>query len=260
MSVESGSAGPAAGFRLESVTVSFGSVAALDAIDLEIARGEAVGLVGPSGAGKTTLLRVLNGTLRPENGTVEVGGVDLGSLSESRLRQVRSRIGTIHQDLRLVPNLRVVRNVLSGALGRTSLAGSLRLLFLPPRREVLRVHELLERVGIEDKLFERTDRLSGGQRQRVAIARALYQEPTALLPDEPISSLDPARARDTMELLLRLSRDDGLTLCASLHDLDIARTFLPRLVGLRAGRIVFDRPTAELSDEDFRRLYDLEGD
>lgn len=264
------------GFRLRGVSVRYESAgrgaepnsaeprpgSALHDVDLDIAPGEAVGLVGPSGAGKTTLLRVLNGSLRPTSGSVEVGvgdrWTDLSTLSEAEMRRLRSRIGTIHQDLRLVPNLRVLRNVLSGALGRTSLLGSLRLLFLPPRREVRRVHELLERVGIGDKLFERTDRLSGGQQQRVAIARALYQKPRALLPDEPISSLDPARARDTMELLVTLCRDEELTLCASLHDLDVARSFLPRLVGLRDGRVVFDRPTVELSDDDFRRLYDLD--
>ena len=119
------------------------------------------------------------------------------------------------------------------------------------------VHEILERVGIAEKLYERTDRLSGGQRQRVAIARALYQDPAALLPDEPISSLDPARSRDTLGLLMKISREEGLTLCASLHDLALAREFLPRLVGLRHGKVAFDRATAELDDADFHGLYDL---
>ena len=246
-----------ASFRLDRVSVRYGAEAALEDVDLEIGPGEAVGLVGPSGAGKTTLLRLLNGTQRPTSGTISVAGEELSRLSLRQLRAARSRIGTVHQDLSLVPNLRVIRNVLVGRLGRLSLLGAARLLFFPPRREVRRVHELLERVGIAEKLYERTDRLSGGQRQRVAIARALYQEPAALLPDEPISSLDPARSRDTMSLLIEVCRERGITLCASLHDLAAAREFLPRLVGLRRGRVVFDRPTAELGDKDFHDLYDL---
>jgi len=249
-----------ASFALEKVSVRYREGAALEGIDLEIAPGEAVGFVGPSGAGKTTLLRLLNATLRPTNGRVRVGGEDVGGLSERRLRSLRSRIGTVHQDLSLVPNLRVLRNVLAGRLGRVGLAAAVRLLFFPPRRELRRVHALLERVGIAEKLYQRTDRLSGGQRQRVAIARALYQEPMALLADEPISSLDPARSRDTMELLLEICRDEGITFCASLHDLRAAREFLPRLVGLRRGRVVFDRPTAELGDADFHQLYELAPD
>lgn len=244
-------------FRLAGVTVAFGDETALRDVDLDVAAGEAVGLVGPSGAGKTSLLRLLNGTLRPSAGTVAVGGENLSQLSARQLRAVRSRIGVVHQDLRLVPNLRVMRNVLAGRLGRLSLLGAARLLFLPPHREVRRVHQILERVGIAEKLYERTDRLSGGQRQRVAIARALYQEPAAMLPDEPISSLDPARARDTLNLLVEVCRESGITLCASLHDLSAAREFLPRLVGLRRGRVIFDRPTLELDDDDFHGLYDL---
>ncbi len=247
----------AAELRLIGVSVAFGEKVVLRDVDLDIAAGEAVGLVGPSGAGKTSLLRLLGGTLRPASGTVEVGGKDLSRLSSRQLRGVRSRIGTVHQDLGLIPNLRVIRNVLVGRLGSLSLLGAARLLFLPPRREVRRVYQILKRVGIQEKLYDRTDRLSGGQRQRVAIARTLYQSPAAMLPDEPISSLDPARARDTMGLLVEVCREAGITLCASLHDLGVARRFLPRLVGLRHGRVVFDRPTAELDDDDFHDLYDL---
>ena len=250
-----------AGFQLAGVCVVFGGgVAALRDVDLAVEPGEAVGLVGPSGAGKTTLLRLLNGTLRPTAGSVAVGGADLAALPPRDLRALRSRIGVIHQDLDLVPNLRVVKNVLAGRLGRLSLLGSLRLLLLPPRREVRRVYEILERVGIADKLYERTDRLSGGQRQRVAIARALYQDPAALVADEPVSSVDPARARYTVALLAELCRERRLTLCVSLHSLDLARELLPRLVGMRRGRVLFDRPAGELDDADFHALYDLEPD
>lgn len=244
-------------FTLRDVSVRLGGVVALADVDLEVARGEAVGLVGPSGSGKTTLLRLLNGSLRPTAGEVAVRGVPLTQLGPAELRSVRSSIGFVHQDFGLVPNLRVSQNVIAGRLGRMSYWGSLRAMLWPSRGDLEAVEAVLERVGIADKLLERTDRLSGGQRQRVALARALHQVPQAILADEPVSSVDPARARDTVELLLRVSRDEGLTLCASIHDLDLAREYLPRLVGLRSGRVVFDRPSREVSDEEFRALYDL---
>jgi phosphonate transport system ATP-binding protein len=243
--------------KLENVSVRFGQLAALDGVSLSIAPGERVGLVGPSGAGKTTLLRLFNGSVRPTGGKAVVLGRDVSALSAGELRRLRSRVGFVHQDLSLVPNARVIRNVLSGRLGRRGLAGSVRMMLFPTRAEAVEVHRILERVGVQEKLYERTDRLSGGQRQRVAIARALYQEPAALLADEPVASVDPARARDTVSLLTSISRESGLTLCMSLHNLDLAREFFPRLVGMRGGRVVFDRRTEELSDSQFAELYQL---
>ena len=249
--------GPGSQFRLAGVTVEFGAVRALDGIDLEIAPGEAVAFVGPSGAGKTTLLRLFNGMVRPDRGEVEVNGKRLSGLSPAELRCLRACIGFIHQDLRLVPNVRVALNVLAGRFGRTSLVASLATLVLPPRRLLREAHALLDRVGIPEKLFERTDRLSGGQRQRVAIARALFQRPAALLADEPVSSVDPARAWDTVALLRDLCRERNLTLLVSLHHLKLAREFFPRLVGLKRGRIVFDRAPGDLERDDIRELYRL---
>ena len=167
-------------------------------------------------------------------------------------------MGFIHQHLGLVPNVRVVKNVLAGRLGRQSFLASLRTMLFPPREFVLQAHEILERVGIGEKLYERTDRLSGGQQQRVAVARALFQDPGALLADEPVSSVDPARARDLIALLRSVAQERGLTLCASLHDVALAREFFPRLVGLRRGVVQFDRPPDELPQRVFDELYDLE--
>jgi phosphonate transport system ATP-binding protein len=167
-------------------------------------------------------------------------------------------VGFVHQHHGLVPNVRVVQNVLAGRLGRQGVLRSLVGLAWPRRAEVREVHSLLERVGIGDKLFERTDSLSGGERQRVAVARALYQQPAALLADEPVASVDPARARAMIALLSGLASERGLTLVVSLHDLALARAHFSRLVGLRSGRVVFDRPAAELGDADFEALYALD--
>jgi phosphonate transport system ATP-binding protein len=249
--------GSGARFRLDGVSVSFGTVRALEGIDLTIAPGEAVALVGPSGAGKTTLLSLLNGSVRPSRGEVEVNGKRLSGLAPGELRCLRACIGFIHQDLRLVPNVRVALNVLAGRFGRMSLPAALALLVLPRRRLLREAHALLERVGIPEKLFERTDRLSGGQRQRVAIARALFQKPSALLADEPVASVDPARAWDTVGLLRDLCRERNLTLLVSLHHLKLAREFFPRLVGLKRGRIAFDRAPQDLEREEIRELFRL---
>jgi phosphonate transport system ATP-binding protein len=139
-----------------------------------------------------------------------------------------------------------------------SLLRGLKMMFLPSSAQTAEVHDLLQQVGIAEKLYQRTDTLSGGQQQRVAIARALFQKPQAILADEPISSVDPARARDTIELLKTIATDGKLTLCASLHDLDSAREFFPRLIGIRRGRVVFDKPPSELTDDQFKALYDLD--
>ncbi len=249
-----------AAFDLEGVSVHFGNGPALHTVSLSIAPGEAVAFVGPSGAGKTTLLRLLNATLRPAEGCAAVDGRCLGEHTSAELRAVRARIGFVHQDLSLVPNVRVIQNVVAGRLGRMGLFASLRAMALPSHAEAERVHAILERVGIGEKLYERTDTLSGGQQQRVAIARALYQEPTAILADEPVSSVDPARARDTVALLTRISREEGLTLCMSIHNLDLAREFFPRVVGLRRGRVVIDAAFDDIDDEQFTKLYELTAD
>ncbi len=247
-------------FLVEEVSVCFRAHRALDAVSLRVAPGECVGIIGPSGAGKTTLLRLLVGAVRPAAGTVRVDGRDLSELSLGELRELRAATGFVHQDHRLVPTQRVLTNVLSGRLGRWSLPRAVRELLWPRRCEQERVYEILARVGISEKIFERVDSLSGGQQQRVAIARALYQAPQALLADEPLSGVDPARARDTMQLLCGIARDERLTFCASLHNVELAREFFPRLVGMRGGRVLFDRPTAELAEADLTELYRLEAD
>ena len=239
--------------------MTFQGQVALEDIRLQVEPGEVLALVGPSGAGKTSVLRLLNGLLRPSSGRVCAGDRELAELSPGQLRELRTSIASVPQGFGLVPNLRVAQNVVAGGLGRQGLLASLRAVVRPPGEVLERVHALLEELGVGDKLFQRVDALSGGEQQRVAIARALYQEPGALLADEPLSALDPGRGREVLELLVRVARERGLTLVLSLHDIRLARELLPRLVGLRAGRLVFDRPTEEITDAEIEALYDLEG-
>lgn len=245
-------------FRLSGVTRRFGAVRAVAGVDLAIAAGERVALIGPSGSGKTTLLRILGAQLAPGEGTATVLGSDPTVLGERSLRRLRSRVAFIPQDLGLVPNFRVLQNVVGGRFGKRSLPGALRDLLLPPRARREEIFGLLERVGIAEKMYDRVDTLSGGQQQRVAVARALFQRPAVLLADEPISSVDPARARSLLELLVSLCSEEEVTLVVSMHQLELAREFFPRLVGLKEGRVLFDRASDDLDPGEVAELYRLE--
>ena len=244
-------------FELSQAHKSFGAVHALSDIDLQIAKGERVALIGASGSGKTTLLRLFGAQLAPDRGEVRVLGCNPLVLGERKLRDLRSRLGYLPQDLGLVPNLRVLQNVVGGRCGRRSILGSLRDLILPAIGVRRRIYELLERVGIAEKMYDRVDTLSGGQQQRVAVARALFQEPAVILADEPVSAVDPARARDVLDLLTCLSEEEGLTLLVSMHQLDLAREFFPRLVGLKNGEVHFDGKSDELENDDLSALFQL---
>ena len=249
---------PSTGFRLREVSVLYEEHTALRDFDLAIHPGEALAFVGPSGAGKTTALALCNATVRPSSGVVSLDGDDLSRVSNARLRALRARIGFIPQDLGLIPNLRVSQNVLSGRLGRQGFLHSLLPLFHTESGELEKVLTILDRLGIGEKLFHRVDTLSGGERQRVAIARALYQEADYLIADEPLSALDPARARETISLLTQVARENELTLLLSLHDIELAREFIPRLIGLRDGQLLFDSPAADITERELGELYRLE--
>jgi phosphonate transport system ATP-binding protein len=238
---------------LRRVGVTFGADPALVDVDLRVDEGENVGLVGPSGAGKTSLLRLCNGTLAPSEGDVEVLGQRFVGCSAGQLRAVRRRIGTVHQQLHLVGPMRVVHNVNAGRLGSWNLTRALWSLVRPS--DVARVRAALHRMGIADKLFARTDRLSGGEQQRVALARVLVQEPDLILADEPVASLDPARSDAVMDLLTTVVAGRHRTLIVSLHDFAVARRSCDRLVGIRAGRVVFDLPAGEVTDRMGADLY-----
>ena len=244
-------------FSLSEVTCRFGELVAVDDVSLNVEPGEGVAIIGPSGGGKTTLLRVLDTAHTPGEGRVSVLGNDLADLGISEMRRLRTRIAFIPQQLGLVPNLSVLQNVILGSGGSRGTLRSLRDLLLPAKGDVVEIHRILERVGIEEKLYARTDQLSGGQQQRVAIARALFQKPEVLLADEPVSSVDPARARDTVNLLCELSKEEKFTLCVSLHNLELAREFFPRIIGMRAGKIVFDDAPESLDAGEQEALFQL---
>ncbi len=239
--------------RLRGVRVDYDRHAALAGFDLEVRAGERVALVGPSGAGKTTVLRLCTGSVRPTAGTVEVLGQDLDDATPDQLRDLRRRVGTVYQQLNLIGPLRVVHNVNAGRLGSWGRARALRSLVKPVQVDVAR--DALDRVGIADKLFERTDGLSGGEQQRVALARVLVQEPALILADEPVSSLDPARAEEVMDLLGEVVVDRSRTLLVSLHDFELARRRCDRVVGVKAGRVAFDLPAGDVTDDLGFELY-----
>ncbi|MBP6685512.1 MAG: phosphonate ABC transporter ATP-binding protein [Leucobacter sp.] len=235
------------------LTKRYDQTTALNGASLEVNRGELVVLLGRSGSGKSTLLRHLNGLESPTEGSVQVLGEEVSSLRGRSLRSLRSRIGFIFQQFELVPSLTVLENVLTGALAtitgpRLGLIGYGR-----ARREAALGH--LDRVGLLATAYQRADTLSGGQQQRVAIARALMQEPEILLADEPVASLDPESSEQVMTLIRDIAVDRGLTVVCSLHQVDLALSWADRIVGLRAGEVVQDTHTVNLTREEVMEIY-----
>ncbi|OYX14842.1 MAG: phosphonate ABC transporter ATP-binding protein [Rhizobiales bacterium 32-66-8] len=226
---------------------------ALDAIDLEVPAGQVVGLIGPSGAGKSTLIRCVNRLVEPSAGTIRLGDIDVTALGRGGLRQARRRMGMIFQEYALVERLSVMENVLSGRLGYV---GFWRAWFRRfPQADIDRAFSVLDRVGLMDHVDKRADELSGGQRQRVGIARALVQEPDILLVDEPTASLDPKTSRQIMRLIVEICAERNLAAIVNIHDVALAQMFVQRIVGLRAGRIVFDGPPDSLDPTALTAIY-----
>lgn len=230
---------------------------ALREVSLALAQGERVGVIGPSGAGKTTLVRVLGTSLRPTEGGVSLFDIDPWQLSARALRRLRSRIGVVHQSPPIPPRLRVVTAVLAGRLGSWPTWKALASLFVP--NDAAGARETLARLDLGERVFDRCDRLSGGQLQRVGIARVLYQRPDLILADEPVSALDPALADDAVGALVAAAEANRATLVASLHAVDLALKWFPRLIGMKNGEVHFDRPTAAVTRAMLHELYATEG-
>lgn len=226
---------------------------ALQGLDLRVAAGEALAIIGPSGAGKTSLLQLLACALPPSAGQLSLDGASPWQLPARALQGLRRRLFLAPQTPPLPPRQRVVTAVLAAALPQWGLLRSLFSLFYP--REAGRAEAALARFELADKLWERVDRLSGGERQRVGLARALVSEAKLWLIDEPLSALDPARAETALRVLVEEAAARGVTLVASLHHVELALAAFPRIVGLREGRIEFDLPAAEVSAERLAALY-----
>ncbi len=235
---------------LQNVTKVYGEdTVALDDVSFDVESGEFVVVLGPSGAGKSTLLRILNGLTPPTSGTVRV--------NDRPVEKAGSEVGMVFQLHYLIESMSAYRNALTGALGRT---GPLRsLLTLNPRTDKRAALDALETVGLLQEAEQRAGSMSGGQKQRVGIARALVQNPGLLLADEPVSSLDPKAARDVMGYMKRAAEERDLTTIASLHQVNIAREFGDRFIGIRDGRVLFDGDRDDLSMDVVDDLYYGEG-
>ncbi|MCD1633381.1 phosphonate ABC transporter ATP-binding protein [Martelella mediterranea] len=229
---------------------------ALNDVSLTVPEGQVVGLIGPSGAGKSTLIRCINRLVEPTSGSVSISGRSITGQGQRELRAMRRRIGMIFQEYALVERLTVMENVLSGRLGYVGFWTSF------TRRygadDIGLAYRLLDRVGLMHQADKRADALSGGQRQRVGIARALAQEPELLLVDEPTASLDPKTSRQIMRLLIEICAERNLPAIVNIHDVPLAQQFMQRIIGLRAGEIVFDGPADALGETVLTEIYGAE--
>lgn len=242
---------------LERITRRFGTMTAVADVSVHIQPGSFVGVIGRSGAGKSTLLRMINRLVDPSAGRIVFDGTDVTALRGTALREWRARAAMIFQQFNLVPRLDVLTNVLLGCISRRPTLPSLLGVFTDAERA--KAVEALERLDLMPHAFQRAGTLSGGQQQRVAIARALMQEPSILLADEPIASLDPRNAARVMESLKKINRQDGITILCNLHTIDAARQYSDRIIGMAKGRIVFDGGPAQLTQTIMREIYQIDG-
>jgi len=227
---------------------------AIERLSLEIGAGEHVAIIGPSGSGKTTLLEVLACAMKPLSGSLSLDGQDPWQLSKPELQRLRGRLFLAPQVPPLPPRQRVVTAVLAGRLPSISFFASLRSLIVPS--DLPGALAALERFDLAEKLFERVDQLSGGERQRVGLARALMSPASLWLIDEPLSSLDPARLQQAMRALVDSANERGATLVTTLHQVDAALAFFPRIIGLRKGKLAFDLPSSQVTQEALESLYE----
>ena len=243
--------------EVRGLTKRYGEITALSEVDLTVAPGELLVVLGPSGAGKSTLLRCINRLIEPSSGDVRVAG-ELVPRDRAGLRKLRSQVGMIFQDHNLVPRMSVLKNVLTGRLSHMSAWASVLQLFHAD--DISIALECLQRVEMRERAWSRADQLSGGQQQRVGIARALAQQPRAILADEPVASLDPKSARLVLSDLRRAARELSIAVLCNLHQVQYAVEFADRIVGVCAGRVVFEGAPEQLDDETLARIYPgLEG-
>jgi phosphonate transport system ATP-binding protein len=235
-----------------SKTYVRGKLVALTDVSFEVGHGEFVVILGPSGAGKSTMLRCINRLAEPTGGQIFLKGVEITDAPRS-LRKARREIGMVFQQFNLVTRLSVMMNVLSGRLSYRSTWRSLFYSFTREDRAI--ALECLEMVALGHKAFQRADTLSGGEQQRVAIARALAQRPKLILADEPVASLDPKIARQVLDYLRDVSQRLGISVICNLHQIDFAREYAQRIIGLSQGKLIFDGPPSALTDDIINQIY-----
>jgi len=231
------------------------SVVGVKNVNLRIDDGEIVAVIGVSGAGKSTLLRCINRLLEPTSGEVFIDGEEILHCSERKAQVMRRKIGMVFQNFNLLQRSLVVQNVLMGRLGYISTSRSLLSSRAYTKDDTSLALDCLRRAGIEDLAYRRVNALSGGQQQRVGVARALAQEPSIILADEPVSNLDPTRKREIMNLLNEIHQQEGMTTVISLHNIEIAREYASRIIGMVKGEIVFDAKPEELTDEKIVEIF-----
>jgi phosphonate transport system ATP-binding protein len=239
--------------QISKVTKKFDDAFAVDDVSLDVQKNQFIGVIGASGAGKSTLLRMLNRLSDATTGDIVFQGRNISNLKGSDKRAWQAECAMIFQQFNLVPRMDVVSNVLHGKLNKHSTLSTLFNIF--PEKDIHRAIDILERLGISEHAAKRAQALSGGQQQRVAIARALMQDPKIVLADEPIASLDPMNAQIVMDSLRRIHDEDGKLVICNLHTLDTARRYCDRVIGMRAGRVVFDGTGDELTVNAARDIY-----
>ncbi len=226
---------------------------ALEDISLDIAQGEFVAIIGLSGAGKSTLIRAINKMHDISSGSLMVDGVDVSTLSGKALRKFRRNIGMIFQSFNLITRTSVLNNVLTASVPELPLWRSV--LGVYPQKDKIAALEALDKVGILEKAYVRVDQLSGGQQQRVALARTLAQNPSIILADEPVAALDPVTAKQVMDDFTRINKDFNISVLINIHHVDLALEYADRVIGIRAGKIVYDGPSAQVDEAVLDRIY-----
>ncbi|MEZ0576421.1 phosphonate ABC transporter ATP-binding protein [Halodesulfovibrio aestuarii] len=225
----------------------------LKGLSFEVSGEETVGIIGPSGTGKSTLLRCINRLIEPTKGSITVAGHDITTYSGKDLRLARRRIGMVFQEYNLVERLTVIENVLCGRLGYIPVWRAWLRKF--DQADINRAFKLIDHVGLGEFATQRADSLSGGQRQRVGIARAMMQSPDVIMADEPTSSLDPKTSVEIMELLKMVSSTEHIPVLINIHDVNLAKRFCDRIIGMSKGKIIFDGHPSELKDSHLSQIY-----
>ncbi|WP_099044766.1 phosphonate ABC transporter ATP-binding protein [Leuconostoc citreum] len=240
--------------KFEHVSKTYpNGVKGLQDINLEIQDGEFIGIIGMSGAGKSTFIRTINRLNNITEGSLMVDGVEISTLKGQALRQYRRKVGMIFQSYNLVPRISVIKNVMSSLVADMPFWRVLLGLF--SKEEKISALEALDRVSMLDKAFVRTDQLSGGQQQRVSLARTLTQNPSVLLADEPVAALDPVTAHEVMDDFKRINEELGQTVLINIHHVDLALEYSKRIIGIRAGKVVYDGPVSGMTQEILDVIY-----